>query len=140
MIQIQRNNPIHAYLVIKSAKRMLILISINLIKVSVPDQENKPSFICGFRFYLFFHDFPIWFLICSEGLVFSILFHFNAFFLLCGTRILRQLVFCMSLLRGLYYNQCRLNAWAHWEVPRVSHELRGPMLIYVCCVGMFFNV
>ena len=46
MVQIQRNNPIHAYLVIKSAKRMLILISINLIKVSVPDQENDPSFIC----------------------------------------------------------------------------------------------
>ena len=46
MVQIQRNNPIHAYLVIKSAKRMLILISINLIKVSVPDQENDSSFIC----------------------------------------------------------------------------------------------
>ena len=46
MVQIQRNNPMHAYLVIKSVKRMLILIYINLIKVSVPDQENEPSFIC----------------------------------------------------------------------------------------------
>ena len=32
--------------------------------------------------------------------------------------------------------QCCLNAWAHWVV---SHDLhKFPMIIYVCCVGMFF--
>ena len=38
------------------------------------------------------------------------------------------------------YMQCRLNAWGCWAVARGSHEHRGPMLIYVCCVQQVFNV
>ena len=36
--------------------------------------------------------------------------------------------------------QWRLNAWECWAVAWGPHGHRGPMLIYVCCVGMFFSM
>jgi hypothetical protein len=38
----------------------------------------------------------------------------------------------------LHYTQCRLNAWARWEVAQGAHEHRDPIPIYVCCVWLVF--
>ena len=61
-------------------------------------------------------------------------------YILFSTVKLITMYFPVIIIDGIVTcGQCRLNAWAHWEVTRGPHEHRGPMLIYACYVGHVFN-
>jgi hypothetical protein len=76
-----------------------------------------------FRYYTqtFFLFFSFWLLYCLSFL---------------DLQLLITLLVSSSLSSILI--QCHLNAWTRLVVARGPHKHMGPMLIYACCVGMFF--